>query len=103
MIRHIVAVKFPAETTRSARQQVLQALAEMCGLLDGVLDFQIRANVSPEDPVVRGFKDLFWFDFADTQTRDAYLEHPRHQALGAQLVAAADGGVDGIFVIDVEI
>ena len=103
MIRHIVAVKFPAETAEPARQQVLQALAEMRDLVNGVLDFQIRANVSPEDPVVRGFKDLFWFDFADAQTRDAYLVHPRHQALGAQLVAAADGGVDGIFVIDVEI
>ena len=79
MIRHIVAVRFPAEMAQQARQQVLEALAEMRGLLDGVQDFQIRANVSPEDPVVRGFKDLFWFDFDNAAARDAYLVHPRHR------------------------
>ena len=33
--------------------------------------------------------------------RDAYLVDPVHQAIGGDIVAALDGGADGVFVCDI--
>jgi hypothetical protein len=101
MIRHMVALKFPADMGDDRKAELFAALAALSDQIDGILDFQTFRNVSPEMPVVRGFHDLFWFDFRDAAVRDAYLVHPAHQAAGAELVKAVTGGVDGIFVCDV--
>ena len=103
MIRHIVAVRFRAGVTQGEKDELMTDLRGLSEHIAGIQDFQVRRNVSPEDPVVRGFHDLFWFDFRDEQVRDVYLDDKAHQAIGARLVAAAEGGVDGIFVIDHEI
>jgi hypothetical protein len=59
------------------------------------------ANVSPE-PFARGFTHGFTIDFRDAAARDAYLAHPDHGRAGARLVAALEGGTDGLFVLDFE-
>jgi hypothetical protein len=100
MIRHLVALKFHDRTSEAAKAALMHDLARLSGQIDGILGFEVRRNVSPEDPVVRGFRDLFWFDFRDAGVRDAYLVHPAHRAVGARLVAACEGGADGIFVCD---
>lgn len=103
MIRHIVALKFRKDISHEKKQQLYAELKALSGHVDGILDFRTFANVSPEVPVVRGFHDVFWFDFRDAHVRDAYLEHPAHKAAGSNLVAAMEGGLDGIFVADVEL
>lgn len=103
MIRHIVALHYKADTPEAVKQGIYDDLATMDQRLDGIADFQVRANVSPEEPVVRGFKDLFWFDFRDASVRDSYLVDEVHQAIGARIVAATEGGVDGVFVMDFEV
>lgn len=102
MIRHIVAVRFGKAATAGTRQGIYDDLAGLSAHLAGIVGFRSFKNVSPEDAVVRGFKDGFWVDFRDASARDAYLRDAAHQAIGARLVAAAEGGVDGIFVVDVE-
>ena len=42
-------------------------------------------------------------DFSDAAARDAYLIHPDHKAAGAKLVAALEGGRDGLMVFDIEV
>ena len=103
MIRHIVALKFSSDVSSDKKAELYRELSALSDHIDGILDFRIFANVSPEVPVVRGFHDVFWFDFQNAHVRDAYLEHPAHKAVGAKLVAAVQGGLDGIFVIDVEL
>jgi N12 class adenine-specific DNA methylase len=103
MIRHIVALKFQSDVTSEKKAELYSELAALSHHIDGILDFRTFANVSPEVPVVRGFHDIFWFDFRDAHVRDAYLEHPAHKIVGAKLVAAVEGGLDGIFVADVEL
>jgi hypothetical protein len=103
MIRHIVALRFKAGTTAAEKEVLYRTLEDLGQHIDGILGFRSFQNVSIELPVVRGFSDLFWFDFRDIAVRDAYLIHPAHQAAGARLVAAMEGGAEGIFVFDVEV
>src|SRR6056297_2382768 len=102
MIRHLVTLRFAATTPDAERQAIMDQLAALEPRIDGFLDFQVRRNISPETPVVRGFLDMFWIDFATEAARDAYLVHPEHKKAGARLVAALEGGVDGLFVYDFE-
>ncbi len=103
MIRHIVALRFRKGTPAATKQALYDDLAALRGRIDGILDFRSFANISVETPLVRGFDDVFWFDFRDTATRDAYLADTVHQAIGAMIVAELEGGADGVFVADVEL
>lgn len=101
MIRHIVALRFRAGTKAETKASLYRDLAGLKGHIDGILDFRHFDNVSVETPLVRGFNDVFWFDFRDAGVRDTYLEDPLHKAIGARIVAELHGGVDGVFVADV--
>jgi len=103
MIRHIVHLRFRSDVSEAVKQDLYARLAGLSGHIDGVLDFQSRANVSVETPLVRGFLDMFWLDFRDTDVRDVYLVDPEHQAIGGDIVAQLDGGADGVFVCDIEL
>ena len=103
MIRHFVALRFKDGTPDATRQGLMDDLFALSGRIEGVLDFQVRKNISPEKPVVRGFLDVFWFDFRDTSVRDAYLEDDVHKSIGARLVAETEGGPDGVFVADYKV
>ena len=99
-IRHIVAIRFKAEISETQIANLMAKLEALRDHLGGITDFQHRPNISPEEPVVHGFRHLFWFDFESENARDAYLEDTKHQAVGKQLVAAAEGGTEGIIVLD---
>jgi hypothetical protein len=101
MIRHIVALRFRPGTPQATKDRLYAELAGLAEHIDGILDFQARPNVSVELPLVRGFNDVFWFDFRDLSVRDAYLVDPVHQAVGGRVVAELEGGADGVFVFDV--
>ena len=102
MIRHIVALRFPAGTSQQAKDDLYAALARLKSQIEGILSFHAARNVTVE-PLSRGFDDVFWFDFRDTAVRDAYLVHSAHQTIGAKIVAATEGGAEGVFVFDVEV
>ena len=101
MIRHIVALRFRDGTPQATKDALYAALAGLDAHVEGILDFQSFTNVSVELPLVRGFNDLFWFDFRDLGVRDAYLVNPEHQAIGGRIVAELEGGADGVYVFDV--
>lgn len=103
MIRHLVALRFRPGTSDATKAALYRDLAALDARIDGILDFQSRRNVSVEDPLVRDFRDLFWFDFRDATVRDAYLADEVHQAIGARIVAELEGGADGVFVIDFDV
>ena len=103
MLRHLVLLRFQKDIPEQTKEDLMQQLADLRQHLSGVLDFRHTDNVSVEIPLVRGFTKVFWFDFADTQARDAYLEDAAHQAVGAKLVQHLEGGLEGVFVCDIEI
>ena len=103
MIRHLVALRFKPGTRQETKLALYADLAALKGRLEGIVDFQSRANSSPEDEMVRGYRDLFWFDFRHERDRDIYLEDPTHKAIGKRLVAELQGGPEGVFVIDFDL
>src|ERR1700727_1818515 len=102
MIRHTVLVKFPAGACPGTIEGLFGALDDLRTVLPGMLSFRGGANVSPEG-LSRGFTHAFVADFADVAARDAYLIHPAHKAAGAKLVAATEGGRDGLIVVDIDL
>ncbi len=101
MIRHCVWVKFRADVPADERSGIYAQLAALADHLPGMRGFSGGANVSPEG-LHQGFTDGFVIDFVDAAARDAYLVDPAHKAAGARLVAALEGGRDGLIVFDIE-
>ncbi len=102
MIRHCVFVKFRDAVSEGERAAIHADLDALRQVIDGMDRVKLSANVSPE-PFARGFTHGFTIDFRDASVRDAYLVHEAHQRAGARLVAALDGGTDGLMVFDLEI
>ncbi|RWM11996.1 MAG: Dabb family protein [Mesorhizobium sp.] len=102
MIRHCVFVRFRDDVSSSERAAIHADLEALRSLIDGMGKVHFSANVSPE-PFGRGFSHGFTIDFRDADARDAYLVHEAHRRAGARLVAALEGGTDGLMVFDLEI
>mgnify|MGYP000150309968 CR=1 FL=1 len=101
MIHHMVLVKFRADVTQTDKQAIWDALEALGDIVDGLVSATFGGNISPEG-FSRGYDDGFVMVFRDAAARDAYLEHPAHKAAGGQLVAALEGGVDGLLVMDLD-
>ena len=102
MIRHIVLIRFADDTPASEQTAIFGELAALRAVVPGMLTFAAGANVSPEG-LARGFTHAFTADFVSEDSRDGYLRHPAHQAAGGRLVRAAQGGLEGILVVDVSL
>lgn len=102
MIRHIVLVKFRTSITQNVIDDLFDALAGLNPLIPGMRGFDGGISVSPEN-LEQGFSHGFCIDFDDEAARDAYLVHPTHKELGAELVGLADGEISGLIVFDLKI
>lgn len=102
MIRHIVLIEFRPEVTEASIAALLSGLTAIKALLPGCLAVAAGRSESPE-ALERGHMHGFTIDFTDWAALATYQSHPDHQALGAQLVAHAKGGIDGILVFDLAI
>ena len=103
MIRHLVHLRFKDDVSDEEKATLYRDLAGLSGHIEGILDFQSRSNVSVETDLVRGFNDMFWFDFRDESVRDVYLVDPAHQEVGGRIVGKTVNGPDGVFVCDIEV
>ncbi|MGR3497003.1 Dabb family protein [Citreimonas sp.] len=99
MIRHIVLVRFAPQTEAVEIEAIWRDLSALKDSVPGILSFAAGRNDSPEG-FGRGYEHGFVVDFTDGAARDAYLDHPDHVRAGARLVAATDGGVDGLLIFD---
>lgn len=96
MIRHVVLVRFKSEVNVTPIFTALKALQTR---IDGIINISTGIDESPEG-LQRGNTHGFTVDFIDEAARNAYLPHPEHQKVGAMIVAAAEGGINGITVVD---
>ncbi|PRX11753.1 Dabb family protein [Martelella mediterranea] len=102
MILHCVFIRFQQEVTVAEKQAIYTDIAALKGVVDGIVDVKAGPNVSPEG-LDSGYVDGFTVTFENAAARDAYLDHPDHKAVSEKIVAAAAGGMSGIFVFDMKI
>lgn len=102
MIRHIVLIRFQPLVTEAHIAGLFAELHQIKGKVPGLLAITSGKSESPEQ-IERGYMHGFVVDFADWAALQAYQDHPEHKKLGAGLVAAAMGGIDGILVFDLAI
>ena len=103
MIRHCVFVHYRADVPQSEKDGINADITALKALVPGFLTAEFGVNVSPETGMDKGYSEGFILDFDGPASRDAYLVHPDHQKVGGRIVAAAEGGVAGIIVFDMEI
>jgi quinol monooxygenase YgiN len=103
MMRHIVLLRFRKDIDADRKRALFRQLEDLRRHIPGTIGFHAGRNESVEGELMRGNLDGFWFDFENEQVRDAYLVHPLHQAAGAALVDACEGGIDGITVFDMKV
>ena len=101
MIRHIVLIRFQPALPEAQIAGIFAALAKLATKL-GVRHFAYGRSESPEQ-IERGYMHGFTIDFADWAALAIYAADPDHQAFGGQLVAHAQGGIDGILVFDLRV
>ena len=99
MIRHVVLCRFRKDADVGA---VFAAIAELQHKIPGILAVTCGKDNSPEG-LQKGFTHGFTVDFVDAAARDNYLPHPAHQVVGKMVVAAMEGGLDGLTVLDWEV
>jgi hypothetical protein len=99
VIVHTVLLKVRSDVTDEMVDSVFSELEALKGEIPGLLDFAGGLYSSPEG-LNRGFDWGFCMTFDSAQSRDAYLPHPAHQAVGSRLVELAEGGLDGILAFD---
>jgi hypothetical protein len=101
MITHCVFINYRADTTPQAKIAILDGLLALRPRIDGLINIMIGDNTSPEG-LDKGFSEGFIVTFRDPAARDRYLADEEHAKVGAAIVAAAQGGTDGILVYDLE-
>lgn len=99
MIRHIVLMKARPDVTEAHIATIFADLAAIQAKLPGILAIHTGRSESPEQ-IERGYMHGFTVDFTDWAALAAYQDHPDHKRAGAALVAASEGGIDGILVFD---
>lgn len=102
MIRHIVLIRFRPQLPAADVAAIDAAFRRLQARLDGFLSYCGGPDVNFEG-LDRGYRYGHVLDFADQAARMRYHEDPEHKALGARLVAAAQEGVDGLLVVDLEV
>jgi hypothetical protein len=99
MIRHVVLFKLRKGLTQQVADEIFVALKALQQQVPGILAISTGQDQSPEG-LQRGNTHGFTVDFVDAAARDAYLPHPAHQKVGGMIVGAAEGGIEGITVLD---
>jgi hypothetical protein len=94
-LHHVVALKFKSTATTQDIKSTEQAFAALQKKIPGIESLKWGTNVSKEQRS-KGFTHCFVLTFKSEKERDAYLEHPEHQAFVKLVTPLADD----VFVID---
>lgn len=86
---HIVLMKFKPQVASEQIAELWRFLAELQHLIPGITTFSGGPNTSPE-ALAQGYTHGFLITFESARARDAYLPHPEHLRVKAQLSPCLD-------------
>lgn len=100
MLYHLVMLEPASEMDDiMAAMEILETLP---GQIEGLMGFRHGPNRDFEQKSER-YPYGFLCTFENKAALDTYAADPTHQRAGGLLVGACKGGVDGIFVVDLEV
>ena len=102
MILHCVFCALRPDATPDAVARVMTALDGLRAVLPGMTGFRHGPNRDFEGKSP-GHGYGFVVTLTDAAANAAYLAHPQHRAIAADLVALCAGGADGIVVYDLDV
>ena len=102
MIRHVVLLALSDTAASAELAEVMAGLGDLVGRIKGFETFEHGPNRDLEGKTP-GYPYGFVAGFADIAALERYAADPRHQVLGARLVALCAGGAEGILVMDLEV
>ena len=97
-IKHIVFFKFKPDTSDEQVQQLFEELLDLSETVPGIEDYVAGPNNSMEG-LNQGYTHGFVMTFSDSAARDAYLPHPEHERVKAQLLPH----LESLCVLDFEV
>jgi hypothetical protein len=99
MITHMVLLRIRKDAPRKDVERIFSELALLKEKIPGLLSFSGGPYSSPEG-MQKGFTHGFSMTFRDAAARDVYLPHPEHERVKKLVLAALDGGHDGVVAFD---
>ncbi|HEX3765740.1 MAG TPA: Dabb family protein [Kofleriaceae bacterium] len=87
MVRHILLLQQRSNTTAEEIDACRAGLADLVGVVPGLLDFHWGANIAPVERR-DGYTHGFSMDFTDRASLDAYAPHPQHVVAAARVRAS---------------
>ena len=101
MLKHCVFLNLKSSVETEAVREAMMLLSGLVGEVAGMIDFVEGPNRDFEQRS-EGYGHGFIVTFADRAAHLAYERHPDHVRGGGMLVDACQGGIEGIFVADLE-
>ncbi len=102
MFKHCVLLSLRSQDEMPAIEEAMAVLAGLVDQVDGMIDFAWGPNRDFEAKS-QAYQCGFVTTFTDREAHLAYERHPDHVRAGGMLVAACQGGYEGIFVCDLEV
>ena len=103
LVRRFVALRFKPDVSESVKEGVFSLLERFRERLAGIRDIQFRRNLSSDDQVHHGFRDVYWIDFQNAEALAAYLVDPARQTLVQRIRGLSHGGTKGILIVEYEL
>lgn len=97
MVQHILLLKIKPEVTPEKITQLFNLLAELQQLIPGITYFKGGPYSSPEG-LNQGYTHGFIMTFESVDARNAYLPHPEHERVKAELLPC----IDSVIAFDFE-
>jgi len=99
---HMVLIKARPDVDEATIDLIFKDLRKIKSVVPGIGAIIAGRSNSPEH-MERGYTHGFTVEMESYNILEAYQAHPDHRAVGARLVAATDGGIDGILVLDIPV
>ena len=93
MVEHVVLIKWREDTPQPEKDRILQELSDLKDKILGIVSYHVGHNFSDRS---QGYHAAVTSVFVDRTSLDAYVPHPEHQRIAAQLKVKAEN----VLVVD---